>query len=540
MMQGQRAKNYLPSPKAKTRAAGLSGAWSEPPNGGFSTTADLKKSFSEWCAKLPQVPPDNPLLHMPGHPAIHTRSKSRNKKKHIVSSASLNGLNANRFLAPSLLAPLLKERFRTTGPASPIVKKKKPVVEMTLHKKHTKQHKNYQKQQTEYHSTPHRRTSCVGSMQHAQESSNFSRNAPMTDPRAYEKTSQIKGSTFGATSVSLKYAAATLRANIEKELMRYQGAELKKLFDKYDSTNSGNLNMADFEHVVHHLVVHPVNLFTIKLLFREINETQSGRIDFEEFRTFIRNRVKIDRANQKTPAYQDRIWTQGGVGRHRNSVLPTSESTIEELNVLLKTPPASTSTLMTPTRSRQNYFERTKGHHTQKHRKASAVGGYMNVGFGHDVGQDHLVSPGAFDAGCRIKPIGPASDPSAAGRRRAGLTKLSLALRTRNEELRVVFDEADTDGDGQLQQEEFVHLMERFLPGQISRAEVMQVMRIMDLDSNGAISFEEFSAGINDNSVQSAMRVEKTVPRERKKDTRQAKVSARAKRIADKLLKISE
>jgi Ca2+-binding EF-hand superfamily protein len=311
--------------------------------------------------------------------------------------------------------------------------------------------------------------------------------------------SSTKGKTFGASSVSLTQAAATLRANIETEMQRYKGGSLKKLFDGYDANQSGVLNALEFESMVSHLVVYPVSLNNLRKLFKEIDEDQDGSIDFTEFESFIKRSVRDDRKNQKGAEYQDRKW-KNGVGRHRKSIVSDRDEGRDEGGDTvsdLKT----TSTLFSPTRSRQIYFTKTKQHHTTKHRKASSLGGFMAKGQGHDTGQDRLISPSALDAATALKPIGPAADQSLGNRREIAITKLSLALRTRNEELQTVFDKADHNHDGELQPEEFTEMVERFLPGEISRTEIFEVMKIMDLDGNGAVSFSEFRDGIFRNPV---------------------------------------
>ena len=113
-----------------------------------------------------------------------------------------------------------------------------------------------------------------------------------------------------------------------------------------------------------------------------------------------------------------------------------------------------------------------------------------------DLGQDKLLSPSAIDAAGAAKPIGPAADQSVINRTLAALTKLSLAIRTRKGRLREVYDAADSDGNGDLDEEEFIRMCFKFMPGQISRAEALQMMKLMDTDGSGKISFKEFSEGV--------------------------------------------
>ena len=142
----KQAKPWLPRTKGGSNTSKRAGV----------STAELKKQLSDWCSRLPEMPPDNPLLITISQPKVANTNKNK-----LMSSVSHIGLLSPKNLTPTRLGPILTSRFRTLGPASPIVPKSKKTVQMTLHQKLTKQHKNYSDQQIKYHQKKHRRTSCV-------------------------------------------------------------------------------------------------------------------------------------------------------------------------------------------------------------------------------------------------------------------------------------------------------------------------------------------------------------------------------------------
>ena len=249
----------------------------------------------------------------------------------------------------------------------------------------------------------------------------------------------------------------------------------------------------------------PVNPGIARKIFRDIDTDCNLSVDYTEFETFIKKEKEIanNKKYQGRERYQDREW------KHRNTTLGKHRKSLQIDD--------DTPAYLTSTRARQHYATTTERHHKTKHRKASSPGGFMARKF-FDEGEDKLLSPGAIDAaGGTSKPFGPAADPAMKNRMHAALTKLSLALRTRQHELRAIFDEADIDGSGILDEQEFMELCFSFMPGQISRAEALQLLRVVDSNKDGRVSFDEFKTAVLDTQklVGAVTSTMKTVPKKK-------------------------
>jgi hypothetical protein len=111
----------------------------------------------------------------------------------------------------------------------------------------------------------------------------------------------------------------------------------------------------------------------------------------------------------------------------------------------------------------------------KKRRRGSAFGG---INYNPNAGQaDVLVSPAAMDAGARIKPLGKVANQRFS--RTALAQKLATALKTQQRKLKVLFALHDVDNNGSLELEEFLEVLERFCPGEVSGKEARDLMSVL-------------------------------------------------------------
>jgi hypothetical protein len=116
--------------------------------------------------------------------------------------------------------------------------------------------------------------------------------------------------------------------------------------------------------------------------------------------------------------------------------------------------------------------------------KSTQFGGYL--GNLRHVADCDLVDAEAHDFGKKAKPIGVRSLDATVG-------ILYLALRSREKDLKRIFDSFDDKNAGELDSAQFLPLLQFFCPGEITILQARQVLKVLDENGDGLIQWEEIT-----------------------------------------------
>jgi hypothetical protein len=119
--------------------------------------------------------------------------------------------------------------------------------------------------------------------------------------------------------------------------------------------------------------------------------------------------------------------------------------------------------------------------------KATTFGGYLN--HLRDRSDFDLVDPEAHDAVHKSRAIGLLD--STVKSVHATVHKLHVKLKTQRKNLKKIFDTFDVTKSGELNAAGFGELLQYFCPGEISKYQARQVLKVLDKNRDGRLQWDE-------------------------------------------------
>jgi Ca2+-binding EF-hand superfamily protein len=342
-----------------------------------------------------------------------------------------------------------------------------------LNTKGTKQQRNYKRAQHSYHSKAklHRRSSQPGGIFPAADMDcDVMVSASSVDVITKGKPmGQVHNTKFSQVAVAKKLAVK----------LKCSKKRLKTLFKIYDVDKNGSLELDELIEIVERFCQGEVAAKDVRALVQLMDTDNGGYIAFEEFRKFV---LTFADENQAGEWDKGKVtdWKVASNSRHRSSIADMPELARSELT--------STPNHLTTTRAQQQRVLRTKERHETRHNrgKAESMGGFQHL---NDQSNANLLDPEAYDTIGKYKALG--KSMSAKQNLKNSVAKLHVALRSRKSKLKKIFVSFDDDRNGGLDWEEFRHLLQHFLPGEITKSEAMGVIKAIDADGDGLIQWEE-------------------------------------------------
>jgi Ca2+-binding EF-hand superfamily protein len=143
----------------------------------------------------------------------------------------------------------------------------------------TRAQQNYTKQQKEYHTRGHRRTSAFGSYLHQP----YASTRELVDPEAFD--SAKRGLALGAHRNLLNDIDAT----VEKLFLclKSRRKALRAIFNRFDHSNSGELTPNEFEELLQYFCPGEITKTQARKVLRVLDENGDGLIQWEEITEFV-------------------------------------------------------------------------------------------------------------------------------------------------------------------------------------------------------------------------------------------------------------
>jgi Ca2+-binding EF-hand superfamily protein len=299
-----------------------------------------------------------------------------------------------------------------------------------------------------------------------------------------------KGKPIGS-SQNVKYSRLAVAHKLSLKI-KTSKKRLRQLFDTYDADGNGSLDTNEFVEVVTRFCPGEILADDIRDLMRLLDSDGNGVISFEEFTGF----VETFSGSNAT----DRVgtWSRSTTADwHLPITLSTHRDDLAEGD--------STANHLTLTRSQQHRMKEAKAAHGTRSNtsieRASSYGGFLahlQVNSAHT-----LLDPEAIDAGLKRKAMGQSNSSTLTIN--SIVTKLQLCMRTRKSELKRIFKRLDRDKNGYLDSNEFAGMMQYFMPGECTKKEARQILRLLDVNRDGKLQWEEILAFVNEHHAKCAV-----------------------------------